>query len=450
MEFITTALWFIIVLGVLVLVHELGHFIVAKLCGVSVETFSIGFGRRLFGFVHKGTDYRISLLPLGGYVKMAGEQPGDTSTGDPGEFCARPRWQRMLIALAGPVSNFILAFVLITWMGLFHHEVEQYLTRPATVDWVLRSTPAAAAGIQPGDTITAFDSVANPTWRDVFEHSLLNLNQRVPVSYTHHGAQTATFLTIRSEGPADDFALDDVGLVPVVQDTPVEVMHLEPDMPAAAAGMQSGDQILAIDGYPLHSVVALLAYLQDVGGHPITLSVNRHGIPLMLHLTPELAPGNNGLKLYRIGFQAMPVPVDVVKLPLRDALHEAAKSNYHDSKLILSVVRHMFGGRVSVKSLSGPIGIGQQIGLALRLGKWKLVEMMATISLNLGIFNLLPFPILDGGLLLFLVIESIIRRDIDAVWKERIYQAAFIVLISFAAFVVFNDITKLLPTHLRI
>jgi len=447
MEFLTTALWFIIVLGILVLVHELGHFIVAKLCGVRVETFSIGFGYRICGFHYKGTDYRISAFPLGGYVKMTGEQPGDTSTGDPGEFGAHPRWQRMLIALAGPISNFILAFVLITWMGLFHHEVEQYLTRPATVDWVVRNTPAAQVGIAPGDTLTAFDGVTNPTWRDVYEHSLLNLNQRVPVAFTHNGSPAQAQLTIRSSGAPDDFTLDEVGIVPVVQDTPVQVMHLEQDMPAIQAGMQADDQILAIDGHPLHSVEALLMYLQDVGGRPIALSINRHGAPLTLHLTPQLAPGNNGLKIYRIGFQAMPVPVDVVKLPLRLAIREAARANYHDSKLILNVVRHMFGGRVSVRSLSGPIGIGQQIGLALRFGKWKLVEMMATISLNLGIFNLLPFPILDGGLLLFLVIETILRRDIDAVWKERIYQAAFFVIILFAAYVIFNDITKLLPTH---
>jgi regulator of sigma E protease len=450
MDYLVTAFWFVIVLGVLVLVHEFGHFAVAKLCGVRIETFSIGFGRRLFGIKRGGTDYRISILPLGGYVKMAGDNPGETPT-DPGDFNAHPRWQRVLVALAGPTANFILAFVIMSCVGLFHHEVEQYLTRPAVLDWVLPNTPAAQVGLRAGDTIVAFDTVQNPTWRDVYEHCLLNLNQRLPLAFVDNGRRVNTTILVRSEGAPDEFTIDQVGILPVFQDTPIQVLHLESGMPAAAAGMAPDDQIYSIDGLHLHSVEALLAYLQSQGGKPATLDVLRNGQHLSINLIPQIAPTPDGAKLYRIGFQPLPPPTDVVHLSLPAALSQARKDNWHDSKLILNVVRHMFGGRVSVKSLSGPIGIGQQIGLAVKQGKWELLKMMASISLNLGIFNLLPFPVLDGGMVLFLLIESIIRRDVNQVWKERIYQAAFIVLILFAAFVIFNDITKLSPfSHIKL
>jgi len=442
MTHLPSVLYFIIILGIMVLVHEFGHFAVAKLCGVRVETFSIGFGKRLFGIRRGGTDYRISILPLGGYVKMAGDNPGEQAT-DPGDFNAHPRWQRVLIALAGPISNFILAFVIILAVSMGHHEVQEYLTRPAVVDWVVAKTPAAELGLQAGDTIVHFDTVENPTWRDVFEHSLLSLKQHVPFSYVHNGQRVNTTILVKSDGIQDDFSMDDMGIVPVLQDAPVQVLQLESGMPAAEAGMQPKDSIVSIDGRPLHSVQALLAYMQDQGGKPATVVVLRDGQPLTIHLTPQISDGGNGVKQYRLGFRAMPAPTYVEKLPFRAAVHESWKSNKHDSELILTVLRRLFGGGVSVKNLSGPVGIWQEVELASRMGIWTVLQVMASISLNLGIFNLLPFPVLDGGMILFLLIESIIRRDVNQVWKERIYQAAFIVIILFAAFVIFNDISKL-------
>src|ERR1700761_6860999 len=168
MHLLSVLVEFGIVLGIMVLVHEFGHFAVAKLCGVRVETFSIGFGPRLFGWRRGDTDYRLSLLPLGGYVKMSGDVPGEMPSGDPGEFNAHPRWHRVLIALAGPVANFILSFVLLIFVGLYHHEVDVYLDNPAVVDYVPTGTPAATAGLSAGDLITSFNGHANPTWFQVF------------------------------------------------------------------------------------------------------------------------------------------------------------------------------------------------------------------------------------------------------------------------------------------
>jgi regulator of sigma E protease len=433
-----------IVLGIMVLVHEFGHFAVAKLCGVRVETFSIGFGPRLFGWRRGDTDYRLSLLPLGGYVKMSGDIPGEQPTGDPGEFNAHPRWQRVLIALAGPVANFLLSFVLLIFVSMFHHEVDQYLSGPAVVDYVPMNTPAARAGLSAGDTITSFNYRANPTWTQIIEDSALNLHRTLPITFTRNGQTQSSTLAIDTSN-SDEFTPDsmpEIGLIPRMQAAPITVMSVEGDTPASRAGLQSGDQLVQIDTLRPHSVAALLAYLQDRGGAPANVIILRNGQPIQIVIAPEKLP-TNGQPEYRIGFSPKPTPVDIQRLPFGQAVVQSAKDNLEDSTLILRVLKGMFTRHVSVRSLSGPVGIAQQIDLAVQLGFWTLLRLMSTISLNLGIFNLLPIPILDGGMILFLLIESVMRRDVNQDIKERVYQVAFVCLIVFAVFVIFNDITKL-------
>lgn len=440
----STVIQLAIVLGIMVLVHELGHFIVAKLCRVRVEVFSIGFGTRLFGFKRGDTDYRLSLLPLGGYVKMSGELPGEAKSDDPGELENHPRWQRVLIALAGPIFNFLLALALMTGVYMVHNEVQAYLNGPAHVDYVSLNTPAARTGIQGGDTIVHYDTVEDPTWDQVAIRSLLNINQNIAFSYVHDGQRTNTKLFVESKGGAENFSLDELGLVPVMQGTPVQVDSLESDMPAAVAGLKPGDKVAAIDGHQLHSVPALLAYLQDQAGKPAVLTILRNGQTLPIDLTPKLADMGDGTKDYRLGFSYLPPPVKVERLPFGKAVVASWKFNKKGSLLIVEVLKRMFTRQVSVRSLSGPIGIGQQIHQAVDMPGWMpIIGLMAYISLNLGIFNLLPIPILDGGMILFLIIESIIRRDVNQQFKERVYQVAFVCIILFAAFVIFNDITKL-------
>ncbi len=223
----STVIELLIVLGIMVLVHEFGHFAVAKLCGIRVETFSIGFGKRLFGFHHGGTDYRISILPLGGYVKMAGDNPGEAPSGDPGEFNAHPRWQRMLVALAGPVSNFILAFALMTGVSMLHNEVQEYLSGPATTDYITHNSLAARAGMQPGDTVVHYDNVENPTWEQVSIRSVLNLNQTIPFSFLHNGQRKDTSINVENKGDAEDFSVDKLGFIPKMQQAPVAVLSLD-------------------------------------------------------------------------------------------------------------------------------------------------------------------------------------------------------------------------------
>jgi len=433
-----------IVLGIMVLVHEFGHFAVAKLCGIRVEVFSIGFGKRLFGFRRGDTDYRLSLLPLGGYVKMAGDNPGETPSGDPGEFNAHPRWQRILVALAGPFANFALAIALMTGVSMLHNEVQEYIGGPAQTDYIAANTEAAKTGIRSGDLIVHYDTVENPTWDQVAIRSLLNINQTIPFSYIHDGQRTDTRIFVESKGGTENFSLDRLGLIPKEQATPVQVESLEPNMPAIRAGLQPKDLIASIDGLQLHSVPALLSYLQDQAGKPASLNILRNGQTIPMHITPELADRGDGVKDYRLGFKYVQPPVKVERLPLGKAIVSSWDFNKKGSLLIVEVLKRMFTRQVSVRSLSGPIGIGQQIHQAVAMPGWMpLVGLMAYISLNLGIFNLLPIPILDGGMILFLLVETIMGRDLNQQLKERIYQVAFVCILVFAVMVIFNDLSKL-------
>jgi regulator of sigma E protease len=441
---------FAIVLGIMVLVHEFGHFAVAKLCGVRVETFSIGFGKRILGYTYGDTDYRISILPLGGYVKMAGEMGGDSASGAPDDFTSKPRWQRVLVALAGPFSNFVLAFVLLALVAHYHHQVDKYLNGPAVVDYVPQNTPAARDGLAAGDTIVSFNGVNHPTWDAALTEMGPNLNNHdVALSFNHNGQIISRSLDMAPPG-GEDFAEAGpaaIGLIPREQPGPIGVETISAGTPADRAGLKPGDQIVRIDSLEPHSVTALHAYLKDRAGAPSTLSILRNGEPLTITLSPEKVDSAPSYAQYQIGFLPHPNPVDVVKLPFGEAIRQSLRDNRDASTLILRVLQGMFTRHVSVKSLSGPVGIAQQIDIATQLGLWTLLTLIATISLNLGIFNLLPFPPLDGGMILFLLIESVIRRDVNQQVKERIYQIAFVCVIFLAVFVLFNDITRLHLGH---
>ncbi len=453
---------FTIVLGILVLIHELGHFIVGKLCGVTVETFSVGFGTRVFGFRYGETDYRISILPLGGYVKFAGELGGDgvptsgapaiadglpsgSAHPSPGDLTAKPRWQRVLIALAGPAFNFLLAFFLLFLIAHYHHEVDQYLHGPATLDYVPLGTAAASDGMTAGDTIIRFNRVTHPTWDQIFDESALNLNRPLPIAYTHNGQVITGRLTI-SVPANDEFGADDLmdmGLIPRMDTGPIKVLSVAADSPASRAGLQPGDQFVSINNLHPHSVYALLAYLKDNKGATSTLGILRHGHPMTLIATPEKMETPGVGDVYRLGFTYRPPPADIERLPMGKAIAESLKENRESSKLVLRIVKGLFTRHVSIKQMSGPVGIAQQIDIATQMGVWPLLNLVSEISLQLGIFNLMPFPLLDGGMIFFLLVESIMRRDVNQQFKEVIYQVAFVCIILFTFFVLFNDITKL-------
>jgi len=437
-EFIYAIVSVVFVLGVMIVVHEFGHFAAAKSLGVRVETFSIGFGKRLFGFARGGTDYRVSALPFGGYVKMAGENPMEERTGDPGEFMSHSRWQRFLIAIAGPAMNILLAIGLLTFIFMVHFERPVYVEKPAVIGWVGEGSPAEKAGLQPGDRIVDIGGQAINTWEDVLPRIALTPNH--PVSITVQRGSESLTKTITPVAVGED-AIGDAGWEPVGRSS---VVMVEESMPAAQAGLQVGDEILAVDGNPLRTPPSMIQMIQASGGKPIILSVLRDGQEMKITVTPKLED-QNGRKAYKIGvLNDFQTKVD--RLPLKKAFSKSLDENKRNSMLILELVKKMVERKVSMKTMSGPIGIARLSGRAARQPGWMpLLMVMAIISLNLGIFNLFPIPILDGGLILLLLIEGAMRRDISQTVKERIYQAAFVCLILFAGVVIFNDVMKLLP-----
>jgi regulator of sigma E protease len=288
-----------------------------------------------------------------------------------------------------------------------------------------------------------YDTVENPSWEDVLTRSTLKLNQTVPFSYVHNGQRVDTTFFIVSKQKPEDFSPDTLGFIPKMQQTPVEVSALVSGSPAEKAGLKPGDKVASIDGLQIHSVPTLLSYMQDQRGKPSTVSVLRGNQTLTLNVTPQLSDAE-GSKAYRLGFQPLPPPVKVEQLSFGKSLVASWTFNRKSALLIKDVLKGMFARQISVKSLSGPIGIGQVVHQAAELPGWMpLIQTMSGISINLGMFNLLPFPILDGGMIFFLVLESLIRRDFPMHIKERVYQVAFVCLVLFAAMVIFNDITKL-------
>jgi regulator of sigma E protease len=433
------------VLGVLVLVHEFGHFAVAKLCGVRIETFSIGFGKRLFGFRRGDTDYRVSLLPLGGYVKMAGELPTENATGDPGEFASHPRWQRILIACAGPAANFLLALILMTAVYIGHNTVENYLSSPAVLDYVLPNSAAQQAGLQQGDRIVRFDGVENPTWDQVLERSALNLNHSVSMLVQQPDGQSKeTSLYLKSPANPDNFALGDAGLTPVVQNTPLKVALVAADMPGAKAGLKAGDEIVSMDGTRLHSLPSMILYLQQNGSRPVTLSILRNGKPMTITVTPAKTGDADGQSRYEIGFNAEPPPSHIERLSLPQAVSKSVAECVQESTLLIAVLHRVITHQMSARVFEGPVGIARQTGYVVSLPGWApIMAWVAFISVQLAIANLLPIPILDGGMILFLLIESVMRRDVNEKLKERMYQTAFVFLVLFMVYILFNDLSKI-------
>jgi len=429
----------VLVLTILVFVHEFGHYAAAKLFGVRVEVFSLGFGKRLWGFRRGDTDYRVSALPLGGYVKMSGENPMESRTGDPGEFTSHPRWQRFLIAIAGPAMNVLLAIVTLTGVFMFHYERPAYLDQPAVIGWIAPDSPAQKAGLQPGDRIVRIQNIDNPTWEKAIYRIVLNPKEPVEVDVRRGSELLHKSVTPREAGNEQ---LGEAGWLPWGS---AVVSKVEPGLPAAKAGIQAGDELLSVNGVSVSTgnAVALSKVLEANKDQTVQVSLLHQGQPRTVSLTPEYIedkdrPGN---RRYRIGVE-IPQVTRVEKLPFSTALNYAVTECKTDSGLVFELLGKVLRRKASVKGFSSPVGMAKAAGDAAMEGLIPLLGFMALVSLQLALFNLLPIPILDGGLMLMLLIEGTLRRDIRQEIKERVYQAAFVFLLMFAAVVIFNDVLK--------
>jgi len=427
----------------MVVAHEFGHFVVAKLCGVRVEAFSVGFGPRLFGVKYGGTDYKVCLLPLGGFVKMTGEIPGEEQhVDDPGAFTSHPRWQRMLIGVAGPVSNFVLAFVL---MLLYFGWINEVPNLPqSTVEYVTLNSLAAKAGIEPGDVIRSFGAVSNPDLETLLETARRDAGQTVPVTLERGGKQVTTQLSLPSgEGQSGSLNMPAIGLDLHYADGPIGVNLVTTGSPAEKAGLRANDSIVAVDGHAFHSLDPFIDYLQDGKGKDVTLAVERNGKPLPPMAVHPEEQGNRWILGFEGKSPALP-PIERRPMGFGDAVTASRDFCTTSSMLVVDMLERLLKHQASIKQLSGPVGIAQVAGQAAETKYWwPKFEVAAEISVNLGILNLLPFPILDGGMILFLLIESLMRHDISMEIKERIYQAAVVVIVVFFVYVSYNDVSKL-------
>ena len=454
-DFLVSAAAFIVLVGAIIVVHEGGHFVVAKLCRVRVEAFSIGFGPRLFGFKIGETEYKVCLLPLGGFVKMTGEtesgltgspSDGQEPVDDPGAFTAHPRWQRMLIGLAGPTFNILLTLSLMWFYFAFINEVPAATVKTTNVEWVTPDSAAATAGLEAGDVIVSFDNIKNPDWEMVYDHIRLNANQTVPMAVERGGNTLQLSLRVPASAKSDDFDLTDAGISPQYLPGPIAVAEVQPGMPAEEAGLRGGDAIEAVDAQAFHSVNTLLAYMQAGKGKPLTLTVLRNGATLQIVATPTKLDTR-----WMLCFSTNQIPIRDEPLSLVSAAGKSLGFFKNNSLLVGEVLNRLFTHRLSVTQMMGPVGIAKAAGEAAQMDGWyPKFGLASEISLQLGILNLLPFPILDGGMILLLLIESALRQDISVTIKERIYQAAFVVLMAFIAFTIFNDVSKLqLFTHVK-
>lgn len=422
-------------LGVMIVVHELGHFWAALSVGVKVETFSLGFGPRLFGFRRGETDFRVSAILFGGYVRMLGEQPGDEKALDARSFQAKARWQQAIVIVAGPLMNVILAIALVTGLYMYAYPKEPAsASRSPVIAAVIPNSAAAKAGLQPGDKIIQLGSQRDPDWDYVQTQEAFNANHALPV-VVERGGRTLNL----SVTPTMD-SKEGVGTAGWVAEQDAWVGAVAAGSPAQAAGLRSGDVFVGDKGQTLPTGAVQQKILHS-GGKAVELRVRRAGAIETVTVTP--AATNEAGTPWRIGVRFGAAPVQFIKLGFGPAFAQSLRFNRQNALMIFKFLGGLIQHRVSPKSLAGPIGIAQMSGQAAEEGPWTYLLFMAFVSLQLAIINLLPIPILDGGTLLVLIIEMLLQREVSLQVKETALKLGFVLLMMLMVFVIYNDISRI-------
>jgi regulator of sigma E protease len=429
-----TNLWaFLFVLGVLVFVHELGHFLLARWNGVRVLTFSLGFGPKLLKVTRGGTEYAISAIPLGGYVKMAGETPDDPRSGASDEFLSKSKWQRFQILIAGPLMNLLLAVGLMTfviWNGATEPAFEQ---RPPVVGRVLPGSPAEKAGIKQGDLITAFADKDVSTWQGLQMRVVPRANREVPIVVRRDGQSQQFSIVPEAQ---TKYEIGDLGIVPSIHP---EVALVVPGSPAEQVGLRVRDVIVSFNGADTTGFT-LQKMIEEIGkraGQQVVLGIVRDGKPMTVNVTPRETDG-----VGRLGIQLSPFETVTVEPGFVQAIGMSVRQNWEWTAMIGEMLAGFFTAETSPRQLMGPLGIAEVAGGAAAVGWAALFGTMAMVSLNLGLLNLLPIPILDGGHITILAIEGLARRDFSMRVKERMLMAGFAVLMLLMVTVIYNDLRR--------
>jgi regulator of sigma E protease len=437
--------WFILVLGILIFVHELGHFLMARRIGVRVLVFSLGFGPKLLKFRRGDTEYCVSAIPLGGYVKMAGENPEDSRTGASDEFLSKSKWQRFQVLVMGPVMNIALA--LLVMAGILYYngaDVPAYSEEPVIVGIVEPGSPAAQAGLQVGDHITDVNGVPVHNWDEFRMETITKAGRKVPFTLIRSGNTLERDVVPVGLGKYEEGT---TGLKPVLRP---QIVGVQPGEPAQQAGLRSGDVILSIDGQPPvilwpgldMDLPALNTNVTEVirasGGKPMTFRILRDGQEQDIVVAPRLTNG-----VMRIGAQINPLEVRIMRPSLPGAFKLSAERNWQATKMIMRTLGGLFTRDTPVKQLMGPVAIAGLSGEAAQAGWLQLFSLVSMISLNLGLLNLMPVPVLDGGHIMILALEGLSRRDFSMKVKEKMLLAGFVLLLMLMVTVIYNDLTRL-------
>jgi regulator of sigma E protease len=439
--------WFILVLGILIFVHELGHFMMARRIGVRVLTFSLGFGPKLLSFRRGDTEYCVSVIPLGGYVKMAGENPEDSRTGASDEFLSKSKWQRFQVLVMGPVMNLALALIVMAFVLYYNGaDVPAFAQEPVIIGSVLPDSAGEKAGLQPGDRITDVQGVRVDNWEEFGLETVTKANRPTRLTLIRGGKTLEQEIMPVGRGKYDEGV---TGLKPLVRPQIVGVL---PSQPAEEAGLRTGDVVLAVNGQKpeitwvgpddMLPSANVTDTIRASDGKPLTFRVLRDGQEMDIVITPRLGDTGAGRKPM-IGAQINPLEVRIVQPSLLGAFKLSGERNWQATKMIMRTLGGLFTRDTPVKQLMGPVAIAGLSGEAAQAGWLQLFSLVSMISLNLGLLNLMPVPVLDGGHITILALEGLARRDFSMKVKEKMLLAGFVLLLMLMVTVIYNDLTRL-------
>ncbi len=428
----TSILAFVFVLGVLIFVHELGHFLMARRIGVRVLTFSLGFGPKLLSFRRGDTEYCVSLIPLGGYVKMAGENPDDARSGAADEFLSKTKWQRFQVLVMGPVMNLALAFVVLAVVLYQGAQVPAYAQEPVVVGAVEDGSVAKAAGVLPGDRIAAVGGKPVADWEEFFTLVAGKANREIVFGIDRGGRPLDIRLVPSALGK---YEFGEVGIKPTMHPQITTLMN---GSAAGEAGLQTGDVVLAAAGERNVSRDRLVEIIKQSGGKPLVLEIKRDGRNQSVTVTPKEVGGT-----LMIGATLSYLELRTVEPGLVEAFKMSAVQNWKSATQIVQTLGGLLTRETSVKQLMGPVAIADLSGMAAEQGWVQLFSLMAMISLNLGLLNLMPIPVLDGGHIAILALEGVSRRDFSMRVKEKMLLAGFALLLMLMVTVIYNDLTRI-------
>jgi regulator of sigma E protease len=428
-----TLLSFVIVFGILVFVHELGHFLMAKLMKIRVEVFSWGIGKRLFGIKKGDTDYRISMVPIGGFVKFSGEEVYEQQRElAPHDYMAKKRWQRFLVLLTGSVMNILLALVLVSVISMVGVTVPEYSNRKPVIGWIDPGSPAESAKLKVDDEILRINNRKTKTWSDVEIAVGTKPKRLITIEFKRGKEILETKLMTESR---TRLAMGYAGFYPRIL---VQVAYVFPGTPAEKAGLKVGDVFLAINGQAVY-YHQFLEMIEKNPGKELEFLVDRGGQNLTFHITPRL----DG-KVGKIGIGTA-MKSELRRFGFFPAIGRSVKENWKLAFVLIHYVKDLAVGQASARQIAGPIEIARFSLAFFRMGFFALMGFIAFISLQLGIINLFPIPLLDGGQILVLSLEGLFRKDFSAKVKQTVMQIGFVIFIFLFAFVILNDVARNLP-----